>query len=86
MQKVSILLIEDEKSISDFIVRTLELNGYSVMAEGNGRDGLARITSAMPDLVLLDLGLPDMDGNDVIRETRKWSALPIIVISARTQE
>ena len=86
MQKVSILLIEDEKSISDFIVRTLELNGYSVMAEGNGRDGLARITSAMPDLVLLDLGLPDMDGNDVIRETRKWSAMPIIVISARTQE
>ena len=86
MQKVSILLIEDEKSISDFIVRTLELNGYSVMAERTGRDGLARITSALPDLVLLDLGLPDMDGNDVIRETRKWSAMPIIVISARTQE
>ena len=86
MQKVSILLIEDEKSISDFMVRTLELNGYSVMAEKTGRDGLARITSALPDLVLLDLGLPDMDGNDVIRETRKWSAMPIIVISARTQE
>ncbi|MBQ7702791.1 MAG: response regulator transcription factor [Firmicutes bacterium] len=86
MQKVSILLIEDEKSISDFIVRTLELNGYLVMAEKTGRDGLARITSALPDLVLLDLGLPDMDGNDVIRETRKWSAMPIIVISARTQE
>ncbi len=86
MQKVSILLIEDEKSISDFIVRTLELNGYSVMAEKTGRDGLARITSAMPDLVLLDLGLPDMDGIDVIRETRKWSAMPIIVISARTLE
>lgn len=86
MQKVSILLIEDEKSISDFIVRTLELNGYSVMAERTGRNGLARITSALPDLVLLDLGLPDMDGNDVIRETRKWSAMPIIVISARIQE
>nr|MCR5182238.1 response regulator [Clostridia bacterium] len=86
MQKVSILLIEDEKSISDFIVRTLELNGYSVMAEKTGHDGLARITSAMPDLVLLDLGLPDMDGIDVIRETRKWSAMPIIVISARTLE
>ncbi len=86
MQKVTILLIEDEKSISDFIVRTLELNGYSVTAERTGRDGLARITSALPDLVLLDLGLPDMDGNDVIRETRKWSAMPIIVISARTLE
>ena len=86
MQKISILLIEDEKSISDFIVRTLELNGYSVMAERTGRDGLARITSSLPDLVLLDLGLPDIDGIDVITETRKWSAMPIIVISARTRE
>ena len=85
-QKISVLVIEDEKSICDFISRTLELNGYKVMTAFTGKDGLQAITSALPDLVLLDLGLPDMDGNDVIRETRKWSGMPIIVISARIQE
>ena len=55
-------------------------------AANNGKDGLALITSSLPDLVLLDLGLPDMDGMDIIRKTREWSSLPIIVISARTQE
>lgn len=85
-QKISVLVIEDEKSICDFISRTLELNGYKVMTAFNGKDGLQAITSALPDIVLLDLGLPDIDGNDVIRETRKWSDMPIIVISARIQE
>lgn len=85
-QKISILVIEDEKSICDFISRTLELNGYKVNAAHNGKDGLAIITSALPDLILLDLGLPDMDGNEIIRLTRQWSGIPIIVISARIQE
>ncbi len=85
-QKISVLVIEDEKSICDFISRTLELNGYKVMTASNGREGLAAITSALPDVVLLDLGLPDMDGNEIIRETRSWSSMPIIVISARIQE
>ncbi len=85
-QKISVLVIEDEKSICDFISRTLELNDYRVMTAFTGKDGLQAITSALPDLVLLDLGLPDMDGNDIIRETRKWSDMPIIVISARIQE
>lgn len=85
-QKISILVIEDEKSICDFISRTLELNGYKVMTAFTGKDGLQAITSVLPDIVLLDLGLPDMDGNDIIRETRKWSGMPIIVISARIQE
>ncbi len=85
-QKISILIIEDEKSICDFISRTLELHDYKVTSANTGKDGMACITSMLPDLVLLDLGLPDMDGNDIIRETRKWSGLPIIVISARTQE
>lgn len=85
-QRISVLVIEDEKSISDFISRTLELHDYKVTAVYNGRDGLQAITSALPDLVLLDLGLPDMDGNDIIRQTREWSGMPIIVISARTQE
>lgn len=85
-QKISVLVIEDEKSICDFISRTLELNGYKVMTASSGKEGLAAITSALPDLVLLDLGLPDMDGNEIIRETRGWSSMPIIVISARIQE
>ncbi len=84
--KISILVIEDEKSICDFISRTLELNDYKVMTANTGKDGLAIITSQLPDLVLLDLGLPDMDGMDIIRQTREWSSMPIIVISARTQE
>ena len=85
-QRISVLVIEDEKSICDFISRTLELNDYKVMTAFTGKDGLQAITSVLPDIVLLDLGLPDMDGNDIIRETRKWSGMPIIVISARIQE
>lgn len=85
-QKISVLIIEDEKSICDFIGKTLDSHEYKVMAANNGKDGLALITSSLPDLVLLDLGLPDMDGMDIIRKTREWSSLPIIVISARTQE
>lgn len=85
-QKISILIIEDEKSICDFISKTLNSHEYRVSVANNGKDGLTMITSALPDLVLLDLGLPDMDGLDVIKKTREWSSLPIIVISARTQE
>ena len=85
-QKISVLIIEDEKSICDFIGKTLDSHEYKVTEANNGKDGLALITSSLPDLVLLDLGLPDMDGMDIIRKTREWSSLPIIVISARTQE
>ena len=85
-QKISILIIEDEKSICDFISKTLNSHQYKVSTAHNGKDGLTMITSSLPDLVLLDLGLPDMDGLEVIKKTREWSSLPIIVISARTQE
>lgn len=85
-QKVSVLIIEDEKSICDFISKTLSTSDYKVTMAANGRDGMALITSSLPDLVLLDLGLPDMDGIEIIRQTRRWSSMPIIVISARTQE
>ena len=85
-QRISILVIEDEKSICDFISRTLDVNGYKVTSAFTGKEGMQAITSAPPDLVLLDLGLPDMDGNYIIRRTREWSSMPIIVISARTQE
>ena len=59
---------------------------YKAVTAGSGKEGLAILTSALPDLVLLDLGLPDMDGIDIIKQTREWSSLPIIVISARVQE
>ena len=84
--KLSILVIEDEKSICDFITKTLNAQNYKTTSAHTGKDGLAILTSALPDLVLLDLGLPDMDGLDIIQQTRRWSSLPIIVISARTQE
>lgn len=85
-QKVSVLIIEDEKSIRDFMVKTLTSHEYKVSYAATGKEGLAMMTSALPDVVLLDLGLPDIDGIDVIKKTREWSSLPIIVISARTQE
>lgn len=85
-QKLSILVIEDEKSICDFIGKTLTMKDYKVTTASTGKDGLAVLTSALPDLVLLDLGLPDMDGIDIIKQTREWSSIPIIVVSARVQE
>lgn len=81
-----ILLIEDEKNICNFIATALRAQDYKVNFAGNAVNGLAMATSGCPDLILLDLGLPDMDGIDVIRGIREWSNIPILVISARTQE
>ena len=86
LQKLSVLIIEDEKNICDFVAKTLRSGDYKVITAQTGKEGLAIMTSALPDLVLLDLGLPDMDGIDIIKQTRMWSSLPIIVISARIQE
>ncbi|MBR4411503.1 MAG: response regulator transcription factor [Firmicutes bacterium] len=85
-QKISVLIIEDEKSICDFVSKTLQAHDYKTTAVHSGKEGLVQLTSSLPDIVLLDLGLPDMDGMDIIRKTREWSSIPIIVISARTQE
>lgn len=84
--KLTVLIIEDEKSIRSFIETTLNANGYRVVTAGTGQEGLSAATSNCPDTILLDLGLPDMDGLEVIQQIRQWSVLPIIVISARTQE
>lgn len=84
--KGSILVVEDEAAICDFIAAALSADKYKVIKCGLGRDALSLISSHCPDLVLLDLGLPDMDGTAVIEEVRKWSAIPIIIISARTEE
>lgn len=84
--KTTILLIEDEKNISSFITTTLNSQNYKVLNAFTGKEGLSLITSQCPDIILLDLGLPDMDGISIINEVRTWSSIPIIVISARTNE
>ena len=84
--KITILLIEDEASISKLISKLLTSQNYKVLSTSSAKDGLTIITSHCPDEVILDLGLPDMDGLDVLRQVRSWSSLPIIVVSARTQE
>lgn len=84
--KIKILVIEDEKNIRSFITSVLTAQQYQVVSSSTGRDGLSQAASWCPDLVLLDLGLPDMDGLEIIKKMREWAAFPIIVISARTQE
>ena len=84
--KPSILLVEDEKNICDFISTSLSAQDYRISTAHTGKEALPIITSQCPDLILLDLGLPDMDGMEIIRQVRTWSSVPIIVLSARTQE
>ncbi len=84
--KISIVLIEDEKNICSFMAATLASQGYKISTALTAKAGISLITSGCPDLILLDLGLPDMDGIEVIREIRTWASIPIIVISARSQE
>ena len=84
--KNQLLLIEDERNICNFIMTTLKSNNYKVTYALNAQSGLSLAASQCPDLILLDLGLPDMNGIDVIRKIREWSNVPILVISARTQE
>lgn len=84
--KHEILLIEDEKNICNFIATALRTQDYKVNFADDAANGLSLAASGCPDLILLDLGLPDMDGIDVIHSIREWSNIPIIVISARTQE
>ena len=84
--KLSILLVDDEKNICDFISTSLSAQDYRISTAHTGKEALPIITSQCPDLILLDLGLPDMDGMEIIRQVRTWSSVPIIVLSARTQE
>lgn len=86
MNKPSIMLVEDEKTICDFLTIQLETNGYKVISVSNGREALGLVPSHCPDLVLLDLGLPDLDGMEVLAAIREWSKLPIIIVSARQNE
>ena len=84
--KQKVLVIEDEHSISSYLRTILVANGFDVITAKTGREAYSMMTSHCPDVVLLDLGLPDMDGMNLIRAAREWSQLPIVVVSARTQE
>lgn len=85
-QKTTILIIEDEKNICEFMSTSLTGHGYKIITAQTAKEGISLVSSQCPDLILLDLGLPDKDGICVIEQVRDWSLIPIIVISARTQE
>ncbi|MBQ2802839.1 MAG: response regulator [Lachnospiraceae bacterium] len=84
--KINVLLIEDDKSITSFVTAALDSNGYKVTSAASGKEGISLAASFCPNIVLLDLGLPDIDGIEVLKQLRSWSNVPIIIISARTKE
>lgn len=86
MSEPSIVLIEDDPQIRRFLRATLVAQGYRLFEVATGADALVEVASRQPDVVIVDLGLPDMDGLLVIRRVREWSAVPIIVLSARGRE
>lgn len=84
--KDRVLIVEDDKNIRKFIQTILEANDYDVIATETGKEAYSLITSRCPDVVILDLGLPDMDGMEIISKVRSWSKMPIIVVSARSDD
>ena len=84
--KPKILIVEDESRISNFMRAVLTANRYDVICTASGREACSMISSHCPDLIILDLGLPDMDGREIIRAVRSWTQMPIVVVSARTHE
>ena len=86
MNKPLILVVEDDSSVKNLITTTLKTHDYRYLVAGNGETAILEASSHNPDIVLLDLGLPDIDGVEVIRRIRSWSTMPIIVISARSED
>lgn len=86
MNNLLILVVEDDAPIRNLIGTTLKTHGYNYMTASTGESALMQASSNNPNIVLLDLGLPDIDGVDIIKKIRTWSELPIIVISARTED
>ncbi|OIR05557.1 KDP operon transcriptional regulatory protein KdpE [mine drainage metagenome] len=82
----TIIIIEDETQIRRFLRTALASEGYQVIEAETGKQGLTEAATRKPDLIILDLGLPDMDGVAVVRGVRAWSAVPVIILSARSQE
>lgn len=86
MNKQLVLVVEDDAAIRNLISTTLETYKYKYLTAATGETAIMEAVSHNPDVVLLDLGLPDMDGVEIIKKIRSWSTMPIIVISARTEE
>lgn len=86
MNKLLILVVEDDNAVRNLISTALETHGYRFHTASNGKDAIMEAASYNPDIILLDLGLPDIDGVDVIKKIRSWSNIPIIVISARSED
>lgn len=86
MNKTLILVVEDDAPIRNLITTTLKTHDYKYIVAANGENAIMEASSHNPDIVLLDLGLPDIDGVEVIRRIRSWSNMPIIVISARSED
>ena len=86
MNKPDILVVEDDNAVANLIAATLETQDYRYKRANTGAGAVMEALSSKPDVVLLDLGLPDMDGVDVIRKIRSWSNMPIIVVSARSED
>ena len=84
--KEKVLLIEDERTIRRFMQAILTANGYDVLMAGTGAMADTMISSHCPDIIILDLGLPDMDGQEVLGELRSWTRVPVIVLSVRSSE
>ena len=84
--RYKLLLIEDDESVEHYTCRMLEINGYDVVSVNNGSDAKLMAKSHCPDVILLDLGLPDMDGMSVLKSVRGWSQVPVIVVSSRGDE
>ena len=82
----TVLVVDDEAQIRKFLRISLTAKGYKVLEAANGRDGLAQAALGQPDLLVLDLGLPDMDGQEVLKELREWSSMPVLVLSVRASE
>ena len=86
MNKPLILVVEDDATVRNLITTTLKSNDYRYLTAPNGESAILTATTQQPDIVLLDLGLPDMDGVEIIKRIRPWSQMPIIVISARSED
>lgn len=86
MNKPLILLVEDDQAVRNLITTTLETSQYKYHTASNGESAVLEAVTHNPDVILLDLGLPDMDGITIIKKIRTWSAVPIIVISARSED
>ena len=86
MNKTLILVVEDDIPVQNLMMTTLKAHDYKYLLAGNGETAILETASHNPDIILLDLGLPDIDGIDVIRKVRTWSNVPIIILSARSED